>query len=373
MGIQNPQPIPLTQVSNSPPLDLGTGLALFPIDGKDLVIPAGFAVGGTLIDKHVGTRLLGVDLSIGYSVNLGLLGPAWAPLINVQGEYGLYAENPAFYAAYLTRTSGDTTVGGFVAGLAIGISFAVTLSTGFHQHSLNFSVNLDAIALALYAMSKALDEGTFLTKVVAPVLNVLPAYASTWGAFGSDSTSYATSQNGVSISANFPFPVNYWALLVYSVELGTDELGIGEAITAANDFFEGLGFSLTVGPEFALGVTLQPSISGIILEDAAGNTNTFSEGLALGQDSSMTALIPAQNYVPVEKPARIGFQFHQTNRADVQAGFIGQLSLLSLFTLSGSLLFDVTNILHLHVGLGQFDQRLTAPVSSLGQREVVFV
>ena len=361
MAILNPRQLPATNVRTSDPLSLALGLPLFPIDGKDLVIPAAIDPSGTLLDKSVGDRIAGVDLNIGYSLFLGLAGPSWATEVEVEGVYGGYDQGGN--ALFFSKTSGDQLLAGLVFGANMGINFNVSANVGPVSLNESFTINFDLIAVAALIIGDIIGTQTTFGKVSSGLTSSYPQLASSWGFFGATSGSYAQNGGSLSASAPFNFPVNLWAGLVLAAELVGDFFGVGEAITAANDAFGATGSSLMIGYTVGLGITVTPRIIGLTLDGVVFG------GVAFG-GTSMTG---ATNSPLPESPTRVGFVFEQKNSLDVELGLATSLTILAVFTLGASISFDVTKLFP-QVGLGTFTQQLQSPINQpVAIRVVEFV
>ncbi len=370
MAINNPKTLASLSIATPNNLSICDGLPMFDSPGNR---PARFGVqrSGSIFDKSVGNKIVGLDVNLGYGVFFGICGPAWATQVTVKGEYGQDQANPRLGRLDFTSTSNDAMACGFVLGASTGINASITGRLLFESISTSLAINFDLISICNAILAAATGGNASFTKVTE-LLNIVPSAVSSYGLLGGTSDSYAQNKGQVSASALLYTPINLWGLLVLASQAG-DEFGIGEAVLAFNEALDAVGTDFVIGPTLGLGVEVTPKITGLTLD------NITLGALQTGPGSAMSATFDG---VLPTNPAKIGLNFTQSNNLDFGYGFMAQLTVLTVFSLGTSFTVDVGAALPFKIGIGSYQQNLSVDLpkqatstAQAGQpewREVVF-
>lgn len=325
-----------TLIGTSDPVNLAQGLPLFPDLG---VARVGAAMNGDFFDYH--KHGLGADLHVkaGYSLNFGLVGPAWATRMTVQAVSGQSSDHG--YALDM-KISDDSTQAGLALGASAGLTLELKAQVFHHGLDIYLTPTVDLIEIAIYVLTQFLPATNLLRKID----NVVPSALSSWGALDVGE-SFLDGQGSTNPSPTFTVPFNLWSLMVEVDEASATFAGL---VVAADKILNKAKSSVVLGPTIGLGITSSITIEGIQLDD-------FSFPV-LGFDSNDGAVY-AELESPVGSTRSCGLNFRQVPTLDLELGFEASVSIFQVINLGVNYSFDVLGLLGITIELGTYHDTLT--------------
>ncbi len=205
-----------TLLATSNPLDLCSGLPLFPALGQvqfGLETSGSFSTGG-----HV-------NLSLEASLFGGICGPSLALSCNVQDA------TPAGDSFQITA---DAEQAGLTVGLSASVTVGLNIDVWLFKVSYSATFSEDIMGLAVWAITKALGDDNPFSKATS----VFPGALSAWGFFDTASNGFKNSTT-VTLDPVISIPVNILPLLG----------DLGDAFVAMSK----VGIDVCAGPSIGIG------------------------------------------------------------------------------------------------------------------------
>ena len=337
-------------IATSDPLDLCQGFALFPgIDAR-----AGTAInnqGTTVLNTDPTVLLWKFSAKAGYTLTMGVCGPAYALLFSVPA---LQWSDAAGQQQVRMQVSDDDLQAGFSVGFTIdlNLNFSITKSVAIHWYtpwkrkwetkfSFNFDLKFDLINLILTVILKILEEDGKTDTFLQKVNNISPTLLGTWGMFDEKKNQFAGNAGTLEVNPAFTVPIN---LVPYIP--GLSEIDKGLQVI--------LGY-LRAGPSVGISIPTTVSLDKITIDgNAYPISSVDSSGNVTAEGSAEIAAAPETAGVELEhKP---GF--------DIDFGVFAAAGILKLFNLSASYSFSVLALLGITVAAGPFSNTLSTSIAN---------
>jgi len=331
-----------TELATSDPLDLCKGFALFPSLGTARAGISSGSHGATILSKSASLLVLRGGFSFAYQLLMGVCGPSYAIKFDLEGSSdGKQID---------MKVSNDEMWAGFFVGVTIGFPFSASLQYWApdhwytpwkgHWHNISsFSINpkIDLLGLILFAIIKILGSDSALSQIN----NFLPGLVGSWGFTGTNSQGFVAGGGTMTAEPVMNIPINIIPLIP----------AIGEIDEALND----IGLKIASGPNIGIGIPVHTTITDVDLDGRGYNEVSWNS-------SGFTA---SGIYDVPDSPYKMTAYMTHTPDLTFLIGWFASVSLFKLFSISGTLNFDVLGILGLSIKLGTYKNSLTNLVGSL--------
>ena len=339
------------KIGTSDPINLCDGFALFPGIGTARAGVAENNQSTTVLNTHPTILLWRFSAKAGYTLFMGVCGPAYALLFSVPE---LQWSDVAGQQQVRMRVSGDDLQAGFFIGLTIdlNLNFSIMESVAIHWYtpwkrkwegkfSFNFDLKFDLINLILTVILLILKEDGKTDTLLQKVNSIAPSLLGTWGMFDEKKNQFASNAGTLEVNPTFTVPIN---LVPYIP--GLSEIDEGLQVI--------LGY-LRAGPSVGISIPTTVSLAKITIDgNAYPISSVDSSGNVTAEGSAKIAAAPETAGVELEhKP---GF--------DIDFGVFAAVGVLKLFNLSASYSFPVLALLGITVAAGPFSNTLSTSIAN---------
>lgn len=357
--------IPSTLIATSQPLDLNASGAIGYFPDFDLHLAASSQ--GSIFSVNPTILLWNFNASAGWTVFIGVTGPAIALNLTLDGSH----DGQGFQAT----VSKDEIQGGLLFGLTVGFNIGFTVNQaslhwvkdGWHSHfektwntkfNANASVNFDLIAIILGIVVKIFEEDGKTDTLLQKVNNINNNLLGSYGLFDDVTNGFASTGN-FSVNPGFSLPINIVPFI--------------PGLAQINEGLEALLGGLFIGPTIGMAIPATVHFNGISIANQAyqvtgRNGNQISGTIQPGG--------------PTAQAGQLQVNMDRSPGLDLTLGLGANVTLLKLFSIGGSISFDVLGALGIRPDLGTFPFTLantlgSTTVADLGElhdivAEVVF-
>ena len=356
--------IPQTLLATSDPVDICRGFALFPGLGTARAGISTAAPANTIIDiARTEVIAFAFSLGVSFSVQLGMCGPAYGHLMQVQGAFDQFGIELLIFR--------DQTSAGFFFGL----SLRVDVSAGFEVAEgiewagdrwrsapvlrwssaldIDLALEIDLISLLLQFIVGRLGEDSRLGTRIDTANTLLPISGQTFSILDTENDAVLEGQGRYTVSPRLDIPINVATLVAKS----------SPPLRSALKALEKTGSEIAFGPQISIIFPVDFWVAGFEVDTALYYTNPRWE-------SDRVYIRRTGGTVPAPG-SRLSVAIRHTagSRVGLAVGLFFSFTFFKVFSAGATWQIELPNLFRLNLNPRQVENQIS---NNIGQRTVGF-